>query len=156
MRPQGNRLRTGPTYLALVCLAVSLLLAGCPSNNPNSSLPGECNVTKEPCSAILVPGVAISLDASPRPLRTMTELVFTVSLSDRNGPLTGAQVEMDLSMPEMYMGDHHLVLYDEGQGQYRANTVIPRCPSGKTLWRADVQVRMRDMEGASWFLFSVE
>lgn len=116
----------------------------------------DCNLHEQACAAVLAPGVAVTLDISPKPVRAMTDLEFTVSLSDRNGPVDGAQVALDLSMPGMFMGENRSILSGLGNGLYRGKGVIPKCPSGKTLWRGDLQVQVGDVTGNVWFLFSVK
>jgi hypothetical protein len=79
----------------------------------------------------------LTLEISPSPPRSMTELQFTV-----RGAPPDAAVSLSLSMPGMYMGESRVSLTEAG-GVYRGTGVLVRCPSGSRRWAADVEVRPR-------------
>ena len=67
----------------------------------------------------------------------MKELIFTIRATGRN---TAPAILLDLSMPGMYMGRNEVVLKKNPDGSYSGKGIIPRCPSGRMLWRAAVTV----------------
>lgn len=66
----------------------------------------------------------------------MTELEFHV--------LSPSSVEpymINLMMPGMQMGLNRIELVRGDDGSYSGMGVLPRCPTGGRLWRAEVMVR---------------
>ena len=96
----------------------------------------DCSIDLGPCTSS-VAGRQVLFEISPRPVRSMKELTFTIRAAGRN---TAPAVLLDLSMPGMYMGRNEVVLKKSPDGSYRGKGIIPRCPSGKKLWRAEVTV----------------
>ena len=82
-----------------------------------------------------------TLDVTPKPLRAMRELQFTVQLSRDAMPVRNAEVEIDLTMPGMNMGENRVRLRGAGGGIYRGTGIIVRCSSGRTVWKASVTVQ---------------
>ena len=112
-------------------------LAGCPRARQD---PAPCDLNRGACAAGSA-GVAIHLELSPRPLRPLTELEVSVTLSSGGAPLDGASVVVELSMPRMYMGENRAALRPVGGGRYAGKVVLVRCASGRRDWVADVLVR---------------
>lgn len=74
----------------------------------------------------------------PGPVRAMEELVFSLRVSpDVSAP---GGISLDLSMPGMYMGKNRVLLTRSPDGTYRGKGVIPRCRSGRKLWRAAADI----------------
>jgi hypothetical protein len=96
----------------------------------------DCDIDKGPCSKTVGQRTVV-LDIEPKPVRVMRELIFRISV--RNG---GEQREavIELEMPGMYMGTNRVMLKRESSGEYTGKGIIPRCPSGKRLWRATVTI----------------
>lgn len=96
----------------------------------------DCLIDLGPCSSA-VAGRQVIFDISPRPVRTMKELTFTLRAI---GGAAAPTLLLDLSMPGMYMGRNEVILKKTPEGAYRGKGIIPRCPSGKRLWRAAVTI----------------
>jgi len=95
----------------------------------------DCNIHEGTCVKESG-GVRVVFDATPRPVRSMSELTFTVTVDGmKNPPDT---LVLDLSMPGMMMGKNRVKLVKVAEGRYEGKGVIVKCPSGRTLWRATV------------------
>ena len=109
---------------------------------PLSAVAGSevaCDIQHGPCIRE-TNGMAITFDVMPKPIRTMSELRFIVTMKKNNAPVTDASVSLDLSMPGMYMGKNRPLLKHLGQGVYQGTGIIPRCASGHKAWQALVTV----------------
>lgn len=95
-----------------------------------------CEIDKGPCSRTMGER-SVVLDINPKPVRAMRELIFTVFLK---GGGDQREAVIDLGMPGMYMGVNRVTLKRESPGKYTGKGIIPRCPSGKRLWRATVTI----------------
>jgi len=91
----------------------------------------------------------IILDISPKPVKAMTDLKFTITLTGKQGV---SEPFIDLGMPGMKMGPNRVLLKSNGKGVYSGTGTIVRCPSGKKIWKATVIVP--DM-GSVEFIFDV-
>ena len=80
---------------------------------------------------------AVILDISPKPVKAMQDLTFTVTLT---GEKTTADPYIDLSMPGMHMGRNRVMLKPIGASVFRGTGIIVRCPSGSRTWKAKVTV----------------
>lgn len=107
----------------------------------------DCAVDEGPC--VKKSGnTEVIFDITPKPVKAMEELMFKVSLK-------GAAPErliLDLSMPGMHMGKNEVVLKKTADGIYTGKGVIPKCPSGKKLWRAKI---INNDKTIAEFLFNV-
>jgi hypothetical protein len=81
-------------------------------------------------------GGTIVFDASPKPVRSMSDLKFTVTVHGMKTP--PPSLVLDLTMPGMKMGRNQVELRMTDEGRYEGAGVIIKCPSGRTLWRATV------------------
>jgi nitrogen fixation protein FixH len=125
-----------------------------------------CDLGQGPCTAPLEGGGEVTLEISPRPIRTMQEL--TVRVSER-GPESRPrpeevmrseafpiEVSVSFSMPGMEMGTNRVVLgpgaLDPKTGRVHdpdvhGKAVLVRCPSGRREWVAEVSVVARKPGG---------
>jgi hypothetical protein len=108
----------------------------------------NCDVHKGTCTQKLQ-NTDIILDISPKPVRAMTDLKFTITLTSKQGV---SEPFIDLGMPGMKMGPNRVLLKSNGEGVYSGTGTIVRCPSGKRIWQATVTVP--DM-GSVEFIFDV-
>ena len=108
----------------------------------------NCNVHEGACTQTLR-GTDIILDISPKPVKAMTDLKFTITLTGKQGV---SEPFIDLGMLGMKMGPNRLLLKSNGKGVYSGIGTIVRCPSGKKIWKATVTVP--DM-GSVEFIFDV-
>jgi hypothetical protein len=117
----------------------------------------DCAVSQGPCTKD-VAGVTVTLEIGPRPVRFMTDLLFEVRARRGGAPLAGATASISLSMPGMYMGENGVALSAGEPGSYRGKGVIVRCPSGRRVWSAQVNLAPAgDAEPVSaTFTFEVE
>lgn len=76
----------------------------------------------------------ITLEITPRPIRPMRELVFTVDIPGYEGPAP----RIELSMPGMTMPPNTVTLSRGADGTYRGTGAIVRCRSGRKSWTAEV------------------
>ncbi|MCL5022789.1 MAG: FixH family protein [Nitrospirae bacterium] len=123
----------------------------------------DCEIDKGACSKE-VGGDEVTIDITPKPVKAMQELVFHLTFR-RNSPsgflataggggvggLPG-EFTLDLSMPGMYMGMNRVLLRRTSGGTYSGKGVIPKCRSGKRLWKATVAL---PQEGQVGFTFNV-
>ena len=94
----------------------------------------ECDIHTGPCIAA-VTDTEVSLEISPKPVRAMQDLTFTVSFV---GKKVGATPYIDLGMPGMNMGRNRVSLKPTGESVFEGRGVIVRCPSGRRTWKATV------------------
>ncbi len=118
----------------LLCFIVALfLLPGSFFAQAAASDTADCNINLGPC-AKRIGAAEIILDITPRPVKVMKELSFTVILKGKRAD----RLILDLGMPGMYMGKNRVILEKTAGGTYKGKGVIPKCPSGRKLWRAVV------------------
>jgi len=96
----------------------------------------NCDVHKGSCTQNLQ-GTDVLLDISPKPVKAMTDLKFTITLTGEQGV---SEPFIDLGMPGMKMGPNRVLLKSNGNGVYYGTGIIVRCPSGKRIWKATVTV----------------
>ncbi|RJQ15309.1 MAG: hypothetical protein C4560_10705 [Nitrospiraceae bacterium] len=87
-------------------------------------------------------------DINPKPVRTMTDLVFRVVLKEKDRAVPDAGIILDLTMPGMFMGINRPKMQHVKDGIYEGTGVIPACPHGGKTWKADVTIK-RDGETAT-------
>lgn len=85
-----------------------------------------------------IDNISVVFDCNPKPVKSMSELLFSVTLREKDEPVPDARVEIDLTMPGMFMGENRILLVHKEKGRYEGKGVIVRCTSGKRIWKADV------------------
>ena len=108
----------------------------------------NCDVHHGTCTQKLQ-GMDIILDISPKPVKAMADIKFTITLT---GKQTESEPFIDLGMPGMKMGPNRVFLKSNGKGVYIGTGIIVRCPSGKRIWKATVTVPDK---GSVEFIFDV-
>lgn len=108
----------------------------------------NCDIQQNSCTQPIFGG-RITFDIKQKPVKVMTDLTFEVSVSgiDLSGPPV-----IDLSMPGMKMGRNQIQMKMIQTGVYQGTGVIVRCPSGKTVWQATVDL---PGNGNAEFVFDV-
>jgi hypothetical protein len=101
--------------------------------------PAACDLQSGPCTLPAGPDVLVTLDVSPRPIRALAELTFTVEARRGADPAAGA-AEISLQMPGMFMGENRLALAAVGPGRHRGKGTVVRCGSGRRDWVAEVRL----------------
>ncbi|HCC68558.1 MAG TPA: hypothetical protein DEP99_01535 [Nitrospiraceae bacterium] len=121
----------------LLPLLFTVALTACIKQSEGSKI--DCDIHAGYCSKIIAEdNINVIFDCNPKPVKSMSELLFSVSLKEKDKPITDARVEIDLTMPGMFMGDNRILLVHKENGRYEGKGVIVRCPSGKRIWKADV------------------
>ena len=108
----------------------------------------ECNIHQTSCVQTLN-DYTVTLDIQPKPVTAMTDLTFMVTIAGKTS--TGTPY-IDLGMPGMKMGPNRVSLKSMGNGNYRGQGIIVRCPSGRRTWKASVTV---PDAGTAEFVFDV-
>jgi hypothetical protein len=108
---------------------------------------GSCVKTAE--------GLSVILDITPKPLKVMRDLTFLVTVTDRGKPVTDASVQIDLTMPGMFMGKNVVRLSHRADGVYEGKGVIIRCPSGEKIWQASVTIQQAAKKTVLSYVFEV-
>lgn len=110
----------------------------------------DCDLSAGRCERLAGGGGArVTLEVEPRPVRSMRDLVFTVSARRGAFPVADAEADLRLAMPGMFMGENRVRLTHLGGGVYRGCGVIVRCPSGGRTWSAEVTLRRREPASAA-------
>ncbi|HYA31557.1 MAG TPA: FixH family protein [Thermodesulfovibrionales bacterium] len=106
------------------------------TTQPELSSP-DCETDKGPCSKT-IGRMTIIIDIAPKPVKAMAELAFTLTIT--GNPAPPPELILNLGMPGMYMGSNRVILRRGRDGTYMGEGIIPRCPSGKRLWSAAVNM----------------
>jgi hypothetical protein len=146
----STRKRAKMNVLTLILLLLGVMLY-CPARGLSGE--GEeraidCAIESGPCTKSLGDGT-LTLDITPKPVKAMHDLTFTVALS---GLTPTIDPFIDLGMPGMVMGPNRVPLGRAGDGTYQGTGVIVRCPSGRRTWKATVTIPGK---GAVEFVFDV-
>lgn len=105
----------------------------------------DCDISAGPCERLLeAAGARVMLEITPRPVRAMTDLTFTVGARRGVFQVNDVDADISLTMPGMYMGENRVRLAPLGAGLYQGRGVIVRCPSGRRTWAAEVTLRRRE------------
>jgi hypothetical protein len=136
-----------PISLAIVVAAPSY------SADESTSL---CNIQHGSCIKNMGDGMIIEFDIQPKPVASMTESQFVVTLSRNGIPITDASVHLDLSMPDMYMGKNQPAMNHIKAGRYEGKSIITRCASGRKTWQADVFVGSAGKTAVATIVFEVK
>jgi hypothetical protein len=156
MKHRYNCLRSFRMFFAgIVALTAPVLFIAAPV-----SFAGEtalhCDIQNTSCITKTRDGVQIDFDIKPKPVTSMTDNTFVVVVSKNDKPLTEASVQLDLSMPNMFMGKNQPVMKQVKSGRYEGNGIIPKCASGKKTWQAEITVRTSGETVLAAFVFEVK
>jgi hypothetical protein len=116
----------------------------------------NCTIQNTPCVKMTDSGMEVTFDVKPRPVTTMQELEFIVTLKMRGKPVSGTSLLLDLSMPGMFMGNNQPKLTEATSGSYRGRGVIPRCATGLKTWQALITISRGGQIEQIVFLFEVQ
>jgi hypothetical protein len=108
----------------------------------------NCDIQHQPCIQ-QVSGTSVLFDIQPKPVKAMKNLIFEVKVKDMD--LAEPPV-IDLGMPGMEMGPNHVKMKMIAAGVYQGTGIIVRCPSGKTIWQANINLPGK---GSVNFIFNV-
>ena len=138
--------------ISLLPLAVLLILSLSCTRRDRAA--PDCFINVGPCVRF-VEGLTVTLDISPRPVRAMQDLAFSVQLKHGSQVVRDGEVAVDLTMEGMKMGENRVRLRRGEDGTYRGRGVIVRCPSGQTLWKASVIIDQTERVTNADFLLEV-
>lgn len=138
----------GSRLVFLVVLCIGVLSAEGLHNAQATEDKPDCEIDRKPCSGH-VGAHEVILDITPKPVKAMRLLDFTVVISGNTGK---GKLPVDIGMPGMYMGKNQILLQGDGTGKFTGKGIIPRCSSGGSLWKTTVN--MPDA-GTAEFLFNV-
>ena len=111
------------------------MLYGC---DTSTKVPECFNNTQSACEKITNSKKSVFIDIQPRPILTMREFVIRVT-TDSLYPLQ-KKLKMEFDMPDMYMGKNIARLQMRDDNVWEGTVVLPRCPSGETLWHAFMSI----------------
>ncbi len=109
----------------------------------------DCEIDRGTCAKKTDNGDVV-LDIRPKPVKAMEELVFHLVITP--AVLLPPELSIDLSMPGMYMGKNQVLLRRDRDGTYSGKGVIPKCASGRRLWKATAHI---PGAGKAEFIFNV-
>ncbi|MFA5352783.1 MAG: hypothetical protein WC291_01005 [Thermodesulfovibrionales bacterium] len=124
--------KTARIYAAAIVFSAVLLLS-CSAQQSSPDLP-DCDISQGPCAKTVM-NRQVVLEISPRPVEAMKELSFRLTAEG----CREREIFLDLTMPGMYMGENRVVLR-RVRGAYEGKGIIPRCPSGRRLWQATIDI----------------
>jgi len=101
---------------------------------PSDRAPRACDINKD--GGCTLNGITFKVE--PVPVTAMKDSVFRVTVADPSLIPQGTDLALHLGMPGMDMGINRFRLKHIGSGLYSGKGVIPRCPSGRTLWSATI------------------
>ena len=119
--------------LTLVRCILLMLLVSCSDGAEHAA---DCVMDQGSCSK-KTGQTEIIFDITPKPVKAMRTLMFAVTIKGGKSPETPL---LGLSMPGMYMGKNEVLLRKSSDGTFTGTGIIPRCPSGKRLWQAGVEI----------------
>jgi len=146
--------------MLLAILAVTFLLAGIfgigvfPASAEAEG--PDCDIQSGSCTKETADGMRVEFDVQPKPVTSMSDLTFIVTVTREGSPVSDASVALNLSMPGMFMGNNQTVLKHAENGRYEGKGVIVRCPSGRRIWRADIAIARGGKNAAARFVFEVK
>jgi hypothetical protein len=120
------------------------------------STKADCDINAGPCTKTIEhDNIQVILDLNPKPVSSMKELLFSVILKEGESAITDAKVGLDLTMPGMFMGVNRPVLSHVADGRYEGKGIIPVCPHGGELWKAEVTVERDGRSATVSYFFEV-
>jgi YtkA-like len=139
--PAKNDYRFKRAQLILAAVAsAAVLFCGPERISASQNTQPDCRIDTGAC--VRTSGaLSVVLDIAPKPVQSMHELTFTVTVTEKDNPIRDASVIISLSMPGMFMGENVVRLKHRVEGVYEGKGVIVRCPSGKKIWQASVIIK---------------
>ncbi len=124
-------------------------------HNRSSETRTDCDINAGACAKTIEQDTHAAFDINPKPVKPMSGLLFSLTINEGGKTVTDALVSLNLTMPGMFMGVNRPVLEHVGDGRYEGRGIIPICPHGGTLWKAEVTVKRGSKEAAVSYLFEV-
>lgn len=150
--------RKASSKAILLFLAAGIILASLyPEGGAFAASAGAlpCNIQLGSCTTRTPEGMVVEFDIQPKPVTAMSQLTFIVKLSKDRVPVTDAAVQVDLTMPGMFMGTTRPKLDHIGKGRYEGRSLLVQCASGRKTWQADVMIGQGAQTSIAGFQFEV-
>lgn len=140
--------------VAVLLMTIAIAGAACGGAGDTGDAVGQtvrirCDSIHQSACAARLGEREVALTIHPRPVKTMEDLTFEVTVSGDTPPGTPY---IDLNMEAMDMGPNRVELKPLENGRWTGSGVIVRCPSGKRTWVAAVTV---PSVGTAEFVFDV-
>lgn len=117
----------------------------------------DCDINSGPCTKTIEhDSIQVILDINPKPVSPMKELLFSIIIKEGEIAVADAGVSLDLTMPGMFMGVNRPVLSHIKDGRYEGKGIIPVCPHGGELWKAEVTVERDGRSATVSYIFEVQ
>jgi len=116
----------------------------------------NCDIQRGPCIQKIGNGLIVEFNIKPKPVTAMSDLTYLLTVTRGGTPLAGSTAALDLSMPGMFMGKNLPILKRMGAGRFEGKGIIPKCPTGKKTWQADVIVVHEGKSDIAGFVFEVK
>lgn len=140
-----------------VIVMLSTHLYAVQHEHPAAGVRIGCNINAGPCAKTTEPGnIQVIFDINPKPVKPMKELFFRVDLKEGEKSVTDAAVNLDLTMPGMFMGINRPVLKHIKDGRYEGQGILPKCPHGGKTWKTEVTIMRHNKTSSESFIFEVE
>lgn len=121
-----------------------------------NALAVACDLQQGPCHFEL-DGVPMTLEATPRPLRSLLpfELILTL---DQPNAMTLTRVSAELQGVDMYMGQNLLVLTAEpgNNGLWRERSELAICTTGEMRWSLTLTLETATEQKQARFEFNAQ
>ena len=116
----------------------------------------NCDIQRGPCIQKTGNGLTVEFDIKPKPVTAMSDLTFLITFTRGGMPFAGSTAALDLAMPGMFMGKNLPILKRTGSGRFEGRGIIPRCPTGKKTWQADIIIVHEGKTDVAGFVFEVK
>ncbi len=120
------------------------LIAVSPNGTP-MPIPAKAGSLTENTAMQETDGLLVSLAISPYPPKGASD--FDVTLADSNGPISDANISLDLTMPAMPMPVNMLTMQPSGAGNYHASGFFTM----RGLWRIEVLIDRNGKKQSAFF-----
>ena len=135
-------------YLFWDSAAVSRFFAG---EVRYASAPEGCSLNDGPCTASFPEGGTMELSASPRPLRPMVPLRFSLRMEG----MDGEEASLVIYGINMDMGRFPVTLRKSGPGMFDGSGIVPTCVGAMT-WQVEAIVPVAGERLGGRFRFTTE
>jgi hypothetical protein len=96
----------------------------------------DCDLRKSSCRVVLEDGLEFILDINPKHIPLMESLEFSIKSNKDNLE----NINLNIYATNMFMGEFYMPLKNLGNGNYKANGMLPTCPVGSMNWNIDIKI----------------
>lgn len=98
---------------------------------------GDCDLSAQPCHAVLPDGGRLTLSIAPRPIPLMQPLAVEIRVENSQLQPTS----LDITGLNMEMGLNRTELSGSGDGRWSGETLLPICSQRQMHWQASLSLR---------------